>query len=353
MRYHIFGESHGEAIGVVLEDVPPGLPIDQEQIQREMNRRKPGRNLLSTARAEDDAVHIISGVFEGYTTGTPLCAMIPNTDVRSQSYQRNIPRPGHADYTGYVRYRGYNDYRGGGHFSGRLTAPIVFAGVLARQILSAQGITIGAHILCAGGVYDQTFQEQVPDAPTLEAVRWKPFPVLDDAAGEQMKAAILEARTEGDSVGGRVECAIVGLPAGIGSPDYGYNLEGELARALFAVPAVKAVGFGAAEDFACMRGSQANDSFYFDKDVVRTRTNHAGGINGGISNGMPIVFRVTMRPTPSIARLQESVDLAKKESTELAVSGRHDPCIVHRAVPVIEAAAAVALTAIFAEQGAD
>ena len=341
MKYVIFGESHGPAIGVTLTGVPAGLELDMEAITREMARRAPGRSALSTARREDDQPEILSGVFEGKTTGAPLCAVIANTDTRSQDYTRtkDLARPGHADYPARVRYQGYNDYRGGGHFSGRLTAPLVFAGAVAKQILARRGVFVGAHISSVYGISDQLLE----DWDSLRAVADKDFPVLDDRAGEQMRQAILEAKDEQDSVGGAIECAVFGLPAGLGGPDFGENAEGIFSQYLFAVPAVKAVGFGAGAAFALMRGSEANDPLYMDDDgAVRAEQNCAGGINGGITNGMPLVFEVTMRPTPSIARAQFTVDMVKGENAVLELHGRHDPCVVHRAVPVIEAAAALA-----------
>ena len=341
MKYTIFGESHGPAIGVTLTGVPAGLELDWDFIRTEMARRAPGRSALSTARKEADEPKILSGVFEGKTTGSPLCAVIENTDTRSGDYARtkDLARPGHADYPAHVRYGGFNDYRGGGHFSGRLTAPLVFAGAVAKQILAQKGILVGAHINSVYGISDQPLE----DWDSLRAVAAKPFPVLDDAAGEEMQAAILEAKDEQDSVGGSIECAVFGLPAGLGSPDFGENAEGIFSQYLFAVPAVKAVGFGAGAAFALMRGSEANDPLFVDDDgSVRAEQNCAGGVNGGITNGMPLVFEVTMRPTPSIARRQFTVDMAKNENAELELQGRHDPCVVHRAVPVIEAAAALA-----------
>lgn len=341
MKYVIFGESHGPAIGVTLTGVPAGLELDMDAITREMARRAPGRSALSTARREDDQPEILSGVFEGKTTGAPLCAVIANTDTRSQDYTRtkDLARPGHADYPARVRYQGYNDYRGGGHFSGRLTAPLVFAGAVAKQILARRGVFVGAHISSVYGISDQLLE----DWDSLRAVADKDFPVLDDRAGEQMRQAILEAKDEQNSVGGAIECAVFGLPAGLGGPDFGENAEGIFSQYLFAVPAVKAVGFGAGAAFALMRGSEANDPLYMDDDgAVRAEQNCAGGINGGITNGMPLVFEVTMRPTPSIARAQFTVDMVKGENAVLELHGRHDPCVVHRAVPVIEAAAALA-----------
>jgi chorismate synthase len=318
IRYTIFGESHGPAIGVVITGLPCGLDLDMDAISVEMARRAPGQDNTSTPRKEKDAVEILSGVFEGKTTGTPLCGVIYNTDTRSKDYSKlkELPRPSHADYTASVRYGGYSDYRGGGHFSGRLTAPLVFAGALAKQLLTQQGIVIESKIDLLGGV--------------------------KNPSAEQIEEIILAAKAEKDSVGGAIQCTVSGVPAGFGAPDLGENAEGIFAKHLFAVPGVKGIEFGAGFDFASMRGSEANDPFYMDGDVVKTRTNHAGGINGGITNGMPLTFRVAMRPTPSIGKLQQTVSLSAKTNEELAIEGRHDPCIVKRALPVIEAAAALA-----------
>ncbi len=341
MKYSIFGESHGPAIGVVIEGVPAGLELDLDAIRFDLARRAPGKNALSTARKEADEPRILSGVFEGKTTGAPLCAVIENTDTRSGDYTRtkDLARPGHADYAAHVRYGGFNDYRGGGHFSGRLTAPLVFAGGVAKQLLAQKGVQVGAHISTIYGINDDSLE----DWESLRAAASKDFPVLNDAAGEEMRAAILEAKNEQDSVGGSIECGVFGLPAGLGAPDFGLNAEGIFSQYLFAVPAVKAVAFGAGTAFALMRGSEANDPLYVDDDgSVKAEQNCAGGVNGGITNGMPLVFEVTMRPTPSIARRQFTVDMAKGTNAELELQGRHDPCVVHRAVPVIEAAAALA-----------
>lgn len=318
MTYTIFGESHGPAIGVVLEDVPSGVEMDLNFIRAELQRRAPGKSALTTARKEADEPEILSGVFDGKTTGTPLCAIIRNTDTRSKDYAKlkHLPRPSHADYAGAVRYGGFNDYRGGGHFSGRLTAPLVFAGALAKLILQEKGVIITSAI---------SILEGTPD----------PSP-------EEIEEIILAARKAGDSVGGAISCTVTGISAGFGAPDFGCNAEGIFAQHLFAVPAVKGIAFGAGFGFSCMRGSEANDPFYMEEGQVKTRTNASGGINGGITNGMPIVFEVAIRPTPSIAMEQNTVDLAEKKDATLVIEGRHDPCIVQRALPVVEAAAALA-----------
>ena len=345
MNYTIFGESHGNAIGVTLTGVPSGIEINMDALLFEMSRRATGKNKLSTARKEADEIEWLSGVFEGKTTGTPLALIIRNTDQHSKDYSqlKVLPRPSHADYTGMVRYEGCNDYRGGGHFSGRLTAPLVAAGAIAKQILADKGIFIGAHIASVGCIYDKSLDSAADQRELLREVAYKEFPVLDDGAGQRMQADILQAREEGDSVGGTIQCAIYGLSAGLGAPDLNENLEGELARHLFAVPAVKGIEFGDGFALAGLRGSQANDPFCMEDGQVRTRTNRSGGINGGITNGMPVVFTVAMRPTPSISREQDTVDLSTGENTRLSIHGRHDPCIVHRAVPVVEAAAALAI----------
>lgn len=347
MKHMIFGESHGKAIGVVLSNVPAGIELDMDEIAFEMSRRAPGKSPLSTARKEADIPQILSGVFEGRTTGTPLAAMIQNTDQHSKDYSKtkDLARPGHADYTGFMRYQACNDYRGGGHFSGRLTAPLVFAGAVAKQVLLQEGITIGAHIKQVANIQDVTFDEEKYPASnhTFSKLAHKSFPVLDDAKGKEMQEAIMAAKMDLDSVGGVIECAVKGLPAGIGSPDFGENVEGVFAQHMFAVPAVKGIAFGAGYDCASMRGSQMNDPFYMHCGEVCTRTNYNGGVNGGITNGMPILFTVAIRPTPSIAREQDTVNMDTMENAKICIEGRHDPCIVHRAVPVIEAAAALAV----------
>ena len=327
MKYTIFGESHGPEIGVVLTGVPAGIALDWDVILSEMARRAPGQSALSTARKEADTPEVVSGVFEGKTTGAPLCAIIQNTDTRSRDYEelRRKPRPSHADYAAFVASGGFRDYRGGGHFSGRLTAPLVFAGAVAKQVLKPRGITVSARISMLGGV--------------------------KDPSGSQIENIVLSAKQAGDRVGGTIACAVEGMPAGLGAPDFGCNVEGIFSQYLFAVPAVKGVAFGAGFALASMRGSEANDPFYMDGDTVKTRTNHAGGVNGGITNGMPITFEAVLRPTTSIYKEQDTVDLDTMEDTKLIIHGRHDPCIVTRAVVVIEAAAALASCEVL-ERGA-
>ena len=345
MKHTIFGESHGPAIGVVLEDVPSGIEIDEAFIASELARRATGKNALSTARKEADQVEFLSGVFEGKTTGTPLCMMIRNGDQHSKDYAaiRTLARPGHGDMTGFVRYSGCNDYRGGGHFSGRLTAPLVAAGAIAKLILKENGIRIAAHIGAIGGISDEKIDYVNPDIERLTACSQKPFPTLSDEQGQAMQALILECREQQDSIGGIIECAVTGVPMGLGAPDFDRNAETLFARQLFAIPAIKGLEFGTGFDLAQMRGSAANDPWTVKNETPVTQTNHNGGILGGITSGMPIVFRVAVKPTPSIGQKQQTIDIYTGESREIEITGRHDPCIVHRAVPVVEAAAALAV----------
>ena len=344
IRVSVFGQSHGKAVGVVVDGLPAGEAIDLEELQRFLDRRRPGTGPLSTTRKETDVPEFLSGLEGGKTCGAPLCAVIKNADQHSKDYGElaDKPRPGHADFTAWAKWGGHADMRGGGHFSGRLTAPLCVAGGIAKQILARRGIFVGAHLASVAGICDQPFP-LYPTAALFSEIAAKPFPVLDEEAGERMRAAILEAKNEQDSVGGAIECGVFGLPAGAGSPDFGRNAEGIFSQYLFAVPAVKAVAFGAGTAFALMRGSEANDPLFVDDDgSIRAEQNCAGGINGGITNGMPLVFEATLRPTPSIGRRQFTVNLAARENAELELSGRHDPCVVHRAVPVLEAAAALA-----------
>ena len=340
----IFGQSHSEAIGVVIDGLPVGEEIDLDVVQKFMERRAPGRNAYSTPRKEADMPRVVSGLFEGKTCGAPICAIIENTNTRSKDYDKlkDLPRPGHADFTAWVKYDGYNDHRGGGHFSGRLTAPLCFAGAVCKQILERKGIHVGAHILSVKGVKDASFDAVCIDADTLEGVTSKVFPVQDDAAGEAMQAVIAAAKEKGDSVGGIVECAVTGLPVGVGEPMFD-GLESVLASAVFAIPAVKGVEFGAGFAVADLFGSENNDDFIYEDGTVKTKTNHHGGSLGGISSGMPLVFRAAFKPTPSISMEQDTISISKRENDKLAVVGRHDPCIVPRAVPVVEAATAVAI----------
>ena len=340
----IFGESHGLSIGAVLDGLPSGEAIDWDAVRAEMARRAPGKNKMSTARSEKDAFEVQSGFFNGHTTGTPLCAIIRNSDQHSRDYDqlRHIMRPGHADYSGKIRYGGFNDYRGGGHFSGRLTAPLVFAGAVASQILARHGITIGSHILRLAGIADKPFDAAGETAETLQALKKETLPVLDKAQAGPMEEKILEAKNDLDSVGGVIECMVTGLPAGIGDPMFDC-IESRIASLVFGIPAVKGIEFGLGFGFAAQTGSQANDPFCIKDGQIKTATNHNGGILGGITNGMPLTFRAAFKPTPSIAKEQQSVNLNTLTPEILRVRGRHDPCIVPRAVPCIEAAAAIAV----------
>lgn len=343
-KVSIFGESHGKAIGVVLDGIPSGIELDFDYISTEMKRRAPGKNKISTSRKEDDQYEIMSGVFNGKTTGTPLCALIWNKNQHSKDYEvlKNIMRPGHADYTGYVKYNGFNDYRGGGHFSGRLTAPIVFAGSIARQILEEKEIIIGSHIKSIGRIHDESFDGINMTNDILAVIRQKKFAVINDEAGLNMEQAIIEVKEEEDSLGGIIETAILNLPTGIGAPFFD-SVESRLSCIMFSIPGVKGVEFGAGFDIVNMKGSEANDEYYIENDDIKTYTNNNGGILGGITNGMPIIFRTAIKPTPSIGKLQKTININEKKNTEVEIEGRHDPCIVPRAIPVIEAATAIAI----------
>ena len=334
----IFGESHGPCIGAVLDGLEPGIRVDDELIKRQLAHRRPS-GVISTPRVERDEYSIVSGVFEGMTTGTPLTIIIPNTNTKSGDYERGLPRPGHADYTGYVKYKGFEDYRGGGHFSGRITAALVAAGAIVIGALGERGVRIGTHIKRCGGVDDRDFGELDRDIETLaESV----FAVLDADAGERMKAAITDAARDGDSVGGVLETAVTGVPAGVGEPWFD-SLEGMIAHAMFSVPAVKGIEFGRGFDICGLRGSEANDQLSYSGGAVITETNNNGGINGGISNGMPIIFRTAVKPTPSIFKPQRTVDLLTGEPTSLELKGRHDPAIVHRARVVADSVTALVI----------
>lgn len=350
IRISIFGESHGGGIGVVLDGFPAGIPFDEVFVLSELSRRAPGKNKQSTARKEADLPRVLSGVYAGKSTGTPICAVIENTDTRSGDYKdfSDQPRPGHADYTGMLRYAGCNDPRGGGHFSGRLTAPLVFAGALCKLYLKNRGVTVGAHIQSIAQIQDTPFDDVAVDAAQLEALRMQAYPVINPRAEAAMLSAIEDARLAADSVGGVIECAAVGLPAGLGNPMLD-TVEGRLASLLYGVPAVKGVEFGAGFAFASLRGSHANDLFYQEGDRILTETNNNGGVLGGITSGMPLVFRVAIKPTPSIAQAQQTLSRASGKTEPLVVAGRHDPCIVTRAAPVIEAACAIALADLMAE----
>ncbi len=344
LRLSLFGESHGAGIGVVLDGLPAGEPLDRDEIAFQMARRAPGHDPASTARREADAPEILSGVRNGRTTGAPLCAVIRNADTRSGDYAdfARFPRPGHADYTARLRYGGFADMRGSGHFSGRLTAPMVFAGAVCRGILTRRGVEIGAHLLEAGGARGSSLDPVRTDKELLRALAHRAFPVLDLGDEPKLRAAIEAARRDGDSVGGVVECAAVGLPAGLGDPIFG-RVENRLASILFGIPAVKGLEFGAGFAAARTRGSENNDPFVWDAGTVKTSSNRHGGVLGGITTGMPLLFRLAVKPTPSIAKPQQTVDLEEGTAAALSIHGRHDPCAAVRAVPVVEALTAVCL----------
>lgn len=336
IRLTIFGQSHSEAIGMVLEGIPAGMKIDRDRILGFMKRRAPGRNAYSTARKEADEPEFVSGLKGDITCGTPICAVIRNSDTRSGDYDniRTVPRPGHADYTAYIKYGEAHDHAGGGHFSGRLTAPLCAAGALLIQLLEKEGISIFARIARIGDIDDNGVLTSHPKDPD--------FPVMDAGQGQKMRELIAAVKAEGDSVGGMIECAATGLPAGLGDPIFD-GMENRISRIVFGIPAVKGVEFGAGFAVSGMRGSGNNDGFTVNNGKITTLTNNCGGILGGITTGGPLVFRAAFKPTPSIAIPQKSVDLITGKETELVVKGRHDPCIVPRAVPCVEAAAAVAI----------
>lgn len=342
IKLSIFGESHGAGIGIVIDGLKGGTKLDLDKIEAEMERRSPGRNSISTSRREGDKFEILSGFARGKTTGTPMGVIIRNTDTLSRHYEKDLMRPGHADYTAFMKYGESRDYRGGGHFSARITAPLVFAGAVAKQLLSREGVTVGCHILRIGDVWDDRFDFVNVSKEELTEISQKEFPVINDSKGELMREKILSAKNDRNSVGGVTECAVVGMPPGKGEPFFG-SVESRLSAMLFSVPAVKAVAFGAGIEFADMTGKEANDEFYTEQGEVKTYTNHNGGINGGITNGMPVIFSAVLKPTPSIAQKQRTVDIAKMENTEIEIKGRHDPCVVHRGAVVIENAAAVVM----------
>ena len=344
IKISVFGESHGTAIGVVIDGLPSGERIDMEELAAQMARRAPGGDKTATPRKEADQPQIRSGMIGNLTTGAPLAAVIYNTNTRSQDYGNVLssPRPAHSDYAAFVRYGGHNDIRGGGHFSGRLTANLVFAGGVCRQTLKRRGIDIAAHIYSIGDVYDSPFDPLGISDELIDRLNHEKFTLIDRSKEEAMRECVERVRLNGDSIGGIVECIIQGMPAGIGEPMF-FGAENIISAAVFGVPAVKGIEFGSGFAGSHMTGSENNDDFYYDGDTVKTYTNNHGGILGGITSGMPIVFRAAVKPTPSISVRQKTVDLTSKENTTITVKGRHDPCIVPRAVPVIESAAAVAV----------
>lgn len=345
IKIAVFGQSHAEAIGVTIEGLPSGFKVDTDKVQAFLDRRAPGRNAYSTQRKEADKVEYLSGLVDGVTCGAPLTAVIFNKDQHSKDYSelRAKMRPSHADYPANIKYGDSYDVRGGGQFSGRMTAPVCIAGEIVMQYLEEKGIYIGAHISSVGNVTDKMFDNTSFDVDMLQSASKKDFPVLDNEAGEKMKALILKAKNDLDSVGGTIECMAVGVPVGVGEPMF-EGLENVIAQSVFAIPAVKGIEFGLGFGSSFLFGSQNNDEYYFDENGnIKTKTNNAGGICGGLSTGMPISFRVSMKPTPSISKAQNTVNLVSGKNDVLEIHGRHDPCIVQRAVPCIEAAMALAI----------
>ena len=340
LKLTIFGQSHGPAIGMTLDGIPAGLSVDFDALQTFLDRRAPGKGDWSTPRKEADQPEYLSGIVDGFTCGAPIAAIIRNTNTRSGDYEnlKDCPRPGHADFTAQIKYGGFQDPAGGGHFSGRLTAPLCIAGGMCKQWLGEMGIHIGAHIIRIGQEASEGFD---PLQPQLGQVG-RFFPTLDAGSADRFQAAIAAAKAVGDSVGGIIECAITGLPAGLGEPMFG-GVESRIAQIIYGIPAVKSVAFGIGEEAASVLGSDCNDAFTIDDGRIVTATNRCGGILGGITTGMPVLFTAAFKPTPSIAKLQKTVSLSRMEETVLQVKGRHDPCIVPRAVPVVEAAAAIAV----------
>ena len=342
LKVTVFGQSHAPAIGCVIDGLPAGFAPDMDRVAAFMARRAPGQNAWSTPRKESDAPEILSGLVDGRTCGAPVSMVIHNSDQHSRDYSglKRTPRPSHADYTAIIKYGENYDIRGGGQFSGRLTAPLCFAGAFALQLLEQRGVTVAAHIGQIENIVDTPPDFASVSREDLEVLLHKPFPVFDDTAGMNMRQAIEAARMEQDSVGGVIRCFVLGLPAGVGEPMFG-GVENRLAAALFGIPAVRGVSFGTGFAAAGMRGSVHNDPFVMEDGRVRTRTNHAGGVLGGITSGMPLVVNIAVKPTASISREQETVDLETKENSPLVIHGRHDPCIVPRAVPVAEAVTAL------------
>ena len=353
LKLSIFGESHGKAIGMVLDNLPAGEAIDLDELHAFTRRRiaKKG-DTTTTARAEADLAELVSGYYNGVTTGTPLTGIIQNTDTRSKDYgeMQHLARPGHADYTGYLRYHGFNDIRGGGHFSGRLTAPLVLAGGICKQILERRGVYVASHILSIRDTSDQTFCPTNIPLELVKSLQTSAFPVIDPNCEQKMRRVIDEARLAQDSVGGVIECCVIGLPAGVGSPMFD-GIENVISSIVFGIPAVKGIEFG--DGFASTHrfGSENNDSFYTEDDIVKTKSNHNGGILGGISSGMPIIFRTAIKPTSSISQPQQTIDYKTLENTTIEVRGRHDPCIAVRAAVVVEAATNLAILDLMIEHG--
>lgn len=349
----IYGESHGKSIGVIIDGIPPGITLDFDLINEEMYRRRPGKDNVSTTRKEKDQVLIQSGYFNDHTTGTPLCGIIENTNKKSKDYSKlkDQMRPSHADYPGQIKYNGFNDYRGGGQFSGRLTAPVVFAGAIAKQILREKGIHIGSHILSIGSVEEEAFELKDLKEEVFNQLKKEKLPALELAIKKKMELEILNYKKEGDSIGGVVEGAIIGLPVGIGEPLFD-SFESHLSQLIFSIPGIKGIAFGKGFDLSKLPGSVGNDPYYYDETgQIQTKTNNNGGILGGLTTGMPVTFKVAFKATPSIAKVQETVNIETKENIELAIEGRHDPCIVPRGLVVVEAVSAIVALDLLIESG--
>lgn len=347
IKVTLFGESHGEAVGVVIDSLPAGQSIDLEELEGFLARRAPGGR-YATQRKESDKPRILSGLVDGITCGSPLCAVFENGDTQPEEYlkHRFLPRPGHGDYPNFIRHEGYSDVRGGGHSSARLTAPLALAGGIAKQLLAQKGIRVQARLLSVGKVKDIPLDPVNPDCQALEAAAQREIPALTQAAADGMAALIQEVRAEGDSIGGVVECCVTGLPAGLGAPIFD-GVENEISRIVFGIPAVRGIQFGAGFDAAEMRGSAHNDPYCIDETgEIRTKTNHHGGVLGGMTSGMPLLFQTAFKPTPSIALEQQTVDLLTRTETTIQIKGRHDPCVALRAVPCVEAAAALAILSL-------
>ena len=341
----LFGESHGEQIGVVIDGLTPGLDVDLDFMKKQLELRKP-HGKISTQRVETDEPHIVSGVFEGKTTGTPICILFENNNTKSKDYSKikDMMRPGHADYTALQKYHGFADYRGGGHFSGRITTPVVAAGAILIDALRKKGIQIGTHMKQCGTIQDVPFTDYDEEIAKVNELL---FPVLDEKAAEEMHAYIEAVASEGDSVGGTLETVVTGIPAGVGEPWFD-SMESMLAHGIFSIPAVKGIEFGKGFDFATLKGSEANDSIEIKDGRIQTKTNHNGGINGGITNGMPILFSTVIKPTPSIYKEQDTVDISKMENVSYQIQGRHDPAIIHRARVVVDSITAIVLADMLA-----
>lgn len=351
IKLSIFGESHGACVGVVINGLAAGIELDLDFIRAELDRRRPSKASHSTSRQEKDEFEIVSGFFNNKTTGAPLTCVIWNRDQKSRDYDdiKGIVRPGHADYTARIKYGGFNDYRGGGHFSGRLTAPLVLAGAIAKQIIKIKNIDLASHIIRIGDIAGEPLDPVEVNSEILKQLKEKDFPTLDTEYEILMKERMEKAKKEKDSVGGIIETAVVGLPVGLGSPFFD-SVESKLSHLLFSIPAVKGVEFGAGFKIAEMSGSEANDPLTIKNNKVVTLTNHSGGIQGGITNGMPVLFRTALKPTPSISKIQKTVDMERMEELEISIKGRHDTCIVPRAVPVVEAVTAIAILDMMIEK---